>query len=100
MVAFLAVIGFIVLIPLTVILNGWALKIIWNWFMPHFFGLPPLTILSAIVVCFIVGYVTHQQNDYAEAERSPNEKIVRAIVVTVSKPLIALLFGWIFTLFL
>jgi len=93
-------VGFVALMVVSSILNGYVLSILWGWFVVPVFHLSPLTIVPAIGVALVVSYLTHQTNDCQEKERSTSEKIAYAVAVAVVKPLLALCLGWVVHLFM
>jgi len=86
--------AFIALIVVSATMNGWALSILWGWFLVPAFGLPEISIPVAIGVALIVGYLTHQQQD-TSSEDGLGEVMVRSAFMAFGKPLLTLLFGWI-----
>lgn len=90
-----AIVGIPVLIALGSIFNGYALKVLWGWFIVPIFHLPQLSIPSAIGIALVVGYLTKQTNDCEEKERSGGEKFSRAVLEAILRPSLALLVGWI-----
>lgn len=90
--------GFIIallMIPLTVALNGWALSILWSWFVVPIFGLPALSLASALGLSIVVSFMTHQDVDCEQPDRSMSATWSRVVAITVGRPLLALLMGWI-----
>jgi len=87
--------AFIALIVVSATMNGWALSILWEWYLVPIFDIPKISIPSAIGIALIVGYLTHQQQDVDTEDYSPAEVMTRAIIIAFTKPLLALLFGWV-----
>lgn len=95
------VVGFAALLVVSSILNGYALSVLWGWFVVPVFHLPQLSIVPAIGIAMMVGYLAHQMEpDCVEKERTTGERIARAASFAILKPLFALLFGWIVHLFM
>ena len=90
-----AIIGIPALLALSSIFDGYALKVLWGWFVVPTFGLPQLSIPAAIGIAIVVGYLTKEGNDCKKEEKSAREKFFYACVVAVLKPSFALFFGWI-----
>lgn len=81
---------------LTALWRGWVLATIWAWFMVPM-GLPVLTVLNAIAVAIVVGFLTHQPDTSEQAEdRGTGYTIMYALM----HPLITLLVAWILKLFM
>lgn len=63
MVAFLVVaatVGIVAIILVVTLLRGWALSILWGWFVVPIFGLPPLSVVQAIAIALMASMLTHQ----------------------------------------
>ena len=61
------------------IFNGYALSVLWGWFVVPVFGLPQISIVPAIGIAIVVSYLTYQMHDCKKEE---NENF--AIKVAVS----------------
>lgn len=94
------VVGVIVLIVASSILNGYVLSVLWGWFVVPTFGAPSLSIAPAIGIALVVGYMTHQIHDCQKEDRSFSQKIAEGVAMIVLKPMLALFFGWIVHLFM
>ena len=107
--AFIAVLGIIIgmaaligaVIAVGAILNGFVLTILWGWFIVPTFHLSPLSIPAAIGIAMVTGYLTHQYApDVEEKERSDGEKILRATLMIVLRPLAVLGIGYVVHLYM
>jgi hypothetical protein len=75
-------------------LNGWALSLLWAWFIIPTFELPKLSIPAAIGLSMVVAYLTYQvRNNKDEEKEKYWESLVRGGLTTTTKALFALLFG-------
>lgn len=92
----------ILLIPYSMLMNGWAITKLWGWFIVPF-GLPALTIPMALGIFTFVTYMTYRI-DFAEAKADAAKGIghvlVKSFTVSTFKPLTAILMGWIIHLFM
>jgi phosphatidylglycerophosphate synthase len=88
-------------IPLTVY-RGWALSVLWGWFVVPLFGAPPLSIPYAIGLSLLVGFLTtHYDGSIArEKDREWWESMLGGVVYGIIGPSFALLVGWIVVQFL
>lgn len=87
--------------PFSTVLNGYALAILWKWFiMAAFVGTPALSIPLAIGVALVVRFVIHQPVDCEPKKQSMTQRIAHAIVYPFVYSGIALLFGWIILKFM
>ena len=94
-------VGAIALMAFSAIFNGYTLSVLWGWFIVPIFHLPQLSIVAAIGISLVIGYLTHQViNDPDDKEKSFGEKIGFAVVYAVLKPGFALLIGWVVHLFM
>ena len=78
-------------------MKGWALAVLWGWFIVPF-GLPALTIVQAIGVAIVVSHLTHQAQDKDSDKIKDKEALdvmVEATVSVVIPPLTAVFLGWI-----
>jgi hypothetical protein len=42
-------------------INAFALTVIWNWYIPHFFpGMPAMDMIHAFGISLIISFFTHQ----------------------------------------
>lgn len=83
------------------IINGWALAKLWAWFVAGLFGLPLLSIPQAIGLEIVIGYTTHQIDEW-EPEDKPSygEKLLKGFLFSTLKPFFALLIAVIVKAFL
>lgn len=79
------------------ILNGYALSILWGWFIVPKFEAPSLRIPEAIGISMVVAYLTHQNQKDSDETKSFGEKFTYAVCESIAKPAFALLIGWIIT---
>lgn len=84
---------------LSSILMGYALSVLWGWFMVPTFGLPHLAIAPAIGLSLVVHCLT-VSTTYHEDERSYAEKLLYSMVISVLMPLIVLSMGYVVHLFM
>ncbi len=84
------------LLPLSVIMQGLVLSRLWAWFIAPVFELPYLTIPVAIGLAMTVRFITNQTTP----KRDDDDTVTTFIVFAVVYPLMALLMGWIVTLFM
>jgi hypothetical protein len=78
---------------LSAMFNGYALSVLWGWFIVPTFNLPPLSVAPAIGVAMVVSYLTHQVNDCEKNEQGFLEGIGKGLFMAIAKPLFALFFG-------
>lgn len=91
--------GLLLLIIGHALLNGLALSVIWNWFVPGIFGLPPLGIVQAMGIALIVSYLTHQYSD-AQSKHEGAEAVGHVTAHLLLKPLLAIGIAWCIKQFL
>lgn len=80
------------IIAASVLLNGWALSLLWAWFVvPTFPVLPVLTLGQAIGLASVVSFLTYQ---YVDAEPKKSEaKFLEISLNVILRPVFAVLFG-------
>lgn len=96
--------GFVLVVALMVvsaICNGYALSVLWGWFIVPVFNLPQLSIPVAIGVALVVGYLTKQETNSSDTEdKSFGELMAKGFAISIAKPAVALLFGWVVHFFI
>jgi hypothetical protein len=93
----LSFLGYIVLIVAETCYCGFALKVLWKWFVVPTFNLPVLSLAPAIGLAMVVGYLTKQSHwpTAEELEKSNSERALEGTLMAIIKPSFALLFGWV-----
>jgi hypothetical protein len=81
------------------IFSGYALSVLWDWFVVPYFGVAAISIPLAIGLALIVQYLTHQEQK-TEPGKDVASILIEGFVRAIFKPLFALAFGWIVTLWL
>jgi hypothetical protein len=80
--------------------RGYVFSVLWKWFIvPVFPAMPLLSIPVAIGIAMVVSFLSYQYQ-HNKDERSAVEQFSSAIGITLLYPALALLVGWIVTLFL
>lgn len=88
------ILGLISLTILAIILNGFAIKQLWEWFVSNHFNIKELTIPVAIGISILVNMFKTQTNDNDDTD------IIVQCVKIVAFPILALIFGFICQLFI
>ena len=84
----------IVVIVLGTILNGWALVLLWGWFVVVPFGLPALSFGQALGLSSLVSFMTYQYIDcQPDKEASGLTKVLTVTAYTIFRPLLTILIG-------
>ena len=93
-------IGALAIIVVATLLNGWALMVLWGWFIVPTFAAPALNMGQALGLGVIVSFLTHQvQQDSGDSDADPWPALAKAAFVAIAKPLLALGFGWVYLQF-
>ncbi|NEQ45652.1 MAG: hypothetical protein F6K00_19745 [Leptolyngbya sp. SIOISBB] len=88
---------FVVALPLSAVLNGWALINLWGWFVTPLFSLPELTMGYAIGLGMVVSFLTYHY-DTSSSNNSKESALAiasGALVATVLRPTITVFVGWV-----
>jgi hypothetical protein len=83
-----------------IILRGWVLSTLWAWFLvPQ--GVFPISVNAAIGISVLIGLFTqHLVHDTVKVDKKSTADMITTITgKTIGGPLMALLVGWIVTLF-
>ena len=78
-----------------VVWSGYALTILWAWFIVPTFGLPALNLPAAIGFAIVSAHLTRQYMLQTKQEGSKWDETLRALSHTAFKPAFALVAGWI-----
>lgn len=79
------------------LLRGLAASLLWGWFVVPTFGVPSLPIIPAVGISLLVGlYHVHVT---PRADRGHVDAAYH-LTTAISYPLLAIFFGWIWSLFL
>lgn len=91
---------FIILIIPMIILNGFVISTLWDWFVVPIFGFQSLTIPQALGLGLISTYLTGNITDYAKrSEDNPKDNLVYMLGIYF-RPAIFLFMGWVCTWFM
>lgn len=93
--------SYLLLIPLSITFSGYALSILWDWFIATQFGLGSISIPSAIGLALIINYTTYQSDIEKDNEKMEHsERLGKAVGMAIVRPSMALFTGWVITLFM
>lgn len=79
--------------PVFAIWHGFALSIMWGWFIVPYFHVEPLRIPYAIGIAYTVSFLTHQTT-------KEEPETAQVVTMAILKPLVLLAAGWIVKWFL
>lgn len=91
--------GLVGVIIVASILNGWAISVLWLWFVAPLFGLPVLTIPQAIGLSLVIGMFTSRYRDQDDA-KDKTGRIVNSLVLAVFMPVFAVVIGSVVKMFI
>lgn len=89
----MAVLVLFLSLPFITLLNGWALQLLWGWFIVPVFALAPLSIGAAIGLSMVVSYLTYQYSLSSDAKTQA--ELLGATVALFVRPVFAVAFGWV-----
>ena len=103
----LAVLGGIVgvgfLMIFSSIFNGYALSVLWGWFVVPTFSAPALGVVPAIGIAMVVSHLTLHQTHDCKKEKDDDVLgviIAKIVIISLGTPAFTLFFGWIVHLFM
>ena len=94
--AFLAIIGVVVVLILNSILSGFVLATLWGWFAVPTLHMPPLNIASAIGISMLVGwFLRNVKSDdrFQQYKSSPVVLLVVSFLYDVFVAILTLVMG-------
>lgn len=98
-----ALAGYLFALPeilVVALLRGWTLMLLWRWFVRPALQVPVLSFAAAAGISLVVHYLTYQDVDCAQPERSPSSYLLRQFGYHLIRPLVVLSVGYVLTLFL
>lgn len=96
-----SIVATVVALVLGAIIGGFVLTKLWVWFMIPIFDLNPLSIVEAIGLTFIVGYMTKNPAETSKTLEGPFlEELLKAFLQTLVMAGGFLFIGWIIQLFM
>lgn len=93
----LAIFGTPAILFFDAVLSGWAISILWKWFIFPVFDLRIISIPEAIGISLIIAHLTHQTPTNKDGRDHP---FLSSILTSMLKPLCAVCIGWIVKLFI
>lgn len=89
----------VIVLVFTSIVGGFVFETLWNWFIVTTFQMKQLTLIEAISISFLIGYL-RGNSQKKEEEESSMEKLFISVYRGVAWSGIALFIGWIIHLFM
>ncbi len=93
------VVSFLLILIGGSIIGGWALSVLWNWFVSPVFDLPNLTIIQAIGISLITGYITSNPSQSSN-DKDATEKMISNVVHAFAAPILYVGIGWVILQFM
>jgi len=98
------VIGFLVMVPINLVIYGWILSKLWLWLIVPTFGVQPLKVMQAIGINLVIGFVTlrssKEEDEAEDDDREPEDHAIEIVKKLVAIPGAFLLLGWVISNFL
>lgn len=92
------VVSFLVVAVLSIVMNGWAISTLWNWFVPSIFGLTTLTMGKALGLSLVAQVFTGRMYSDTKSEESSDSftaTIFKSLLKVIFVPTMTVFFGWI-----
>ena len=94
LIAFIA----LVLMIVSAMVNGWALSILWGWFIVPVFGLPKISIVQAAGINLLATTIVAQRPK--DDEDDPKLSLAKDFLFSILHPFLALMLGYVVHLFM
>lgn len=78
------------LLAVVMVFNAWAIMTVWNWHMVHV-GLPVITMIDAMVIAILVGYITQSALGKQE-EKKPS---MTEAAIIMCRPILVVAAAWV-----
>lgn len=92
------VVAYLGLTVISVIVDGWALSKIWNWFIPPIFNLPFLTLMQSVGVAMVLQLFTRTNKTAKDKDETDFTGWQRFLYVGISNtitPVLSVGIAWI-----
>jgi hypothetical protein len=90
---------FLLTLPLQILANGFVISKLWEWFIVPL-GVQNITIAWALGFSTFVGLFQSHNLFSGNNIENPKEKVITAISIAISRPLVALGFGYLWHCFM
>jgi len=78
------------------IVGGWALSVMWGWFVVPLFNVPAFGIAQAVGLMCVIGMIVPRPNVNSDGKKYDTiEVIVMSFVAAFVPPLVSVGIGWI-----
>jgi hypothetical protein len=86
------------IVAVATIWRGYVLSVIWGWLVVPMFALPPITVLGAIIISMMVGFLTYQ---HSTSPRDPEKTgWGHMLGISFGYPAAVLFIAWIVKMFM
>lgn len=89
-------------IPLTTMLNGYSVQVMWTWFVSETFGVRQLGLAQAIGLGMVASLITgvtslyiYLMRNIKNESKDPNVDMISSILISFFFPLFTLAMGWL-----
>lgn len=95
------IVSIVILLVVGTVVDGWALKTVWNWFIPGIFGLTSLTLWQAMGVSMVFELFTRTNKTKKNSDSSKNsgktfgEIFVAGLIEVILTPVLSVGVAWI-----
>lgn len=99
---FTGYIGITTLIILAILIStityGWTLSVLWKWFAVPILGLPPVSIMEAMGIALVIGFLSRQMPSSNIKDKSAAELFGAYLGSAIFYPFVILILGWIISM--
>ena len=95
LIALIGICAIFAVVALGMVWRGYVFSILWGWFAVPLFGLPALSIATAIGLSLLIGFATYQHIREPKDERSTAQTVGYIAGTSFLYPLFVLGLGWI-----
>ncbi|MFS1518600.1 hypothetical protein V1503_19365 [Bacillus sp. SCS-151] len=89
------------IMPFTLLIHGFVLSLLWEWFIVSAFSVPSISIIEAVGVMLVVDFILLKIDWKEEAMEVPMEEFIYKLVAhSIVMPFWGLGIGYILTLFI
>jgi hypothetical protein len=93
-----ALVGFVIVLVITSVVEGYVLSILWRWFVIDTFGasIPQISVAQAIGLALVMNLlIDHTSSSNSDSSSSPVEILLLGLGLSLLKAGVALFWGWV-----
>lgn len=83
------------MLAITMIVNGWGLSVVWNWYVPAIFGLPYLTLAQSLGLSIVIRMFVGSSSGESDKNKTFVERMLFTTILSVIMTLLFVGLAWV-----